>query len=417
MSAPSPPRSARWRFVFAGTAEGARWPLPSWVVAALLAVYVALGIHSQVSHLADKPLPQFLMEDYSYYAAGYARWLAGQSPYADHVIGTAFLYPPQSLLLVGAFEALGTLPLKFAVYATLSLLALLGVVILVLQSCRVPLSDPRSWIALVLAFSFGPVGWCLYLGQINLFVALTVAAGFFLEEKRPYAAGAAIAVGAALKLTPILLIVLFLHRRYWRVHTSFVVTSIVLALVTGALFGFHQFVDYLKVGQALKNSFPVGINGSLSFINTLFLGAGVLDLPTQGWFGSLQLLYTGLLGLTLLLSAWLTRDGQHRHLFYAIAALALTVMPNVLWYHHLVFVLAGLLTLLISPESSQLLRYGAAFALGLIQLDRLLSPALDKFTTTPVCLALLALTFVVLARVSPGFLPSPHRARLLALRE
>ncbi|MDB4974760.1 MAG: hypothetical protein JWN48_3101 [Myxococcaceae bacterium] len=388
-----------------------------WAVVLLLAAYVGLDIHSQVSHLADKPLPQFLMEDYSYYAAGFARWQAGQSPYADHVIGTAFLYPPQSLLLVGAFEALGPLPIKFSVYATLSLLALMGVVLLVLRSCRIPLSDPRTIIVLALALAFGPVGWCLYLGQINLFVALCIAAGFFLEERYPYAAGATIAVGVALKLTPILLLALFLHRRYWRVHASFLVTSLALVLLTGAIIGFSHFGDYLAVAHELKNSFPVGLNGSLSFVNTMFLGAGVLDLPMQGWFGQLQLAYTGLLALIVLLSAWLTRDGQHRHLFYAVAALSLTVMPNVLWYHHLVFVLAALLTLIISPESPPLLRYGAGFTLCIIQLDRVFSPALDKFTTTPVCIGLLAVTFLVLLRVSPGFWPSPYRARFMPARQ
>jgi hypothetical protein len=384
---------------------------------AALALYVGLDIHSQVSHLADKPLPQFLMEDYSYYAAGYARWLAGESPYADHVIGTAFLYPPQSLLLVGAFEALGSLPLKFTVYAMLSLLSLLGIVVLLLRSCRVPLGDPRTWVVLVLAFGFGPVGWCLYLGQINLFVALTIAAGFFLEERHPYAAGAAIAVGVALKLTPVMLLVLFLHRRYLRVHVSFFVTSLALALVTGMVIGFQHFADYLSVARELKNSFPVGYNGSLSFINTLFLGSGVAGLPTDGWYGTAQLLYSGALAGGLLLCAWLTRDGNNRHLFYAIVALALTVMPNVLWYHHLVFSLAALLTLVVSPESPRLLKLGAGFALAVIQLDRLLSPALDKLTTTPVCIALMLLTFVTLVRVSPGFLPSPRSRGLSPVRE
>lgn len=371
-------------------------------LAALLAVYVGLGIHSQVSHLIEKPLPQFLMEDYGYYAAGFARFRAGQSPYADHVIGTAFLYPPQALLLVGAFEAISSLPIKFAVYATLSLLSLLAVVLLVLRECDVALGTRRSGLAFVLALGFAPVGWCLYLGQINLFVALTIAAGFFLAARKPFVAGAAIAVGAAIKLTPLLLLVLFLQRRYLRVHLAFVVTSLALVLVTGAVFGFHQFVDYVAVVRELGHSFPVGLNGSLTVINTLFLAAGVARLPTEGWLAQAQLLYSAGLFALLLAAAWLTRRGQDRQLLYALVALALTALPNVLWYHHMVFALAGLLTLLLSRESPRLLRIGAGLAFGVIQLDRVLSPKLDKFTTTPVLLALFALTFVTLLRRAPS---------------
>ena len=379
-------------------------------LAALLAIYVGLGIHSQVSHLIEKPLPQFLMEDYGYYAAGFARFRAGESPYADHQIGTAFLYPPQSLLLVGAFETIRSLPVKFAVYATLSLLSLVALVLLVLRECEVPLGTRRSGLAFVLALGFAPVGWCLYLGQINLFVALTIAAGFFLAARRPLLAGAAIAVGAAIKLTPVLLLVLFLQRRYLRVHLAFLVTSVALVLVTGAVFGFHQFVDYVVVVRELGHSFPVGLNGSLTVVNTLFLAAGVARLPTDGWLDDAQLLYTaGVFGL-LLVAAWMTRRGQDRQLLYALVALALTALPNVLWYHHMVFALAGLLTLLLSPESPRLLRMAAGVGFAIIQLDRVLSPKLDKFTTTPMLLALFALTFATLARRSPG-LSKLHWAR------
>ena len=399
------------------------WHLSGWRLAglvSLLVLYVGLDVHSQVSHLLDKPLPDYLMEDYSYYARGFARWQAGESPYADRVIGTAFIYPPQSLLLVGFFESLGALPGKFAVYATLALAALVGSVLLVLRGLDISPSDPRGdqrvWLALVLALGFAPFGWCLYLGQVNPFVAFTVAAGFFLAERKPYAAGAAIAVGVAIKLTPLVLLVLLLHRRYLRVHIAFAVASVALFLIAGLVFGFEHYVAYLAVARELKDSFPLGLNGSLSLVNSLYLIAGALHLPTEGWQGSVQLLYTLVVGSMLLLGAWLTRDGLHRHLFYALVGLGMTLMPNVLWYHHLVFLLPALLTLALSSQSSVLLRAGASIAFGVIQLDRLLYPKLDKLTTTPICLLLLLLTFVELVRFSPGLLPDFRalRARRLA---
>lgn len=372
---------------------------------ALLVLYVGLDVHSQVSHLLDKPLPDFLMEDYGYYARGFARWRAGESPYADRVIGTAFIYPPQSLLLVGLFESLGPLPIKFAVYATLALAALIGAVLLTLRGLDVSASDPRGdqrvWIALVLALAFAPFGWCLYLGQVNPFVAFTVAAGFFLADRKPYAAGAAIAVGVAIKLTPLVLLVLLLHRRYVRVHIAFAACSVLLVLITGIVFGFEHYVAYLAVARELKDSFPLGLNGSLSLVNSLYLIAGALDLPTQGWQGLVQLAYTLVVGSMLLLGGWLTRDGLHRHLFFSLVALGMTLMPNVLWYHHLVFVIPALLTLGLSAQSTPLLRAGAVLAFAVIQLDTVLSPKLDKLTTTPVLVLLIGLIFATLLQRVP----------------
>jgi hypothetical protein len=399
------------------------WQLSGWRLAgllALLALYVGLSIHSQVSHLTDKPLPDFLMEDYSYYARGYARWQAGDSPYADRVIGTAFIYPPQALLVVAFFESLGPLPIKYAVYATLALAALLGSVLLVLRGLDVSPSDPRGdqrvWLALVLALGFAPFGWCLYLGQVNPFVAFTAAAGFFLAERRPYAAGAAIAVGVAIKLTPLVMLVLLLRRRYLRVHIAFAVASLALFAIAGAVFGFRHYLDYLAVARELKDSFPLGLNGSLSLVNSLYLIAGAVGLPTDGWQGAVQLLYTLVVGSMLLLGSWLTRDGLHRHLFYALVALGMTLMPNVLWYHHLVFLLPALLTLVLSTQSSTMLRAAASVALGVIQLDRLLYPKLDKLTTTPVCIFLMLLVFVEMVRLSPGLLPDFRQGRLATTR-
>jgi hypothetical protein len=392
----------------------------------LLAAYVALGIHAQVLHLTSKPLPQFLMEDYGYYAQAYARWRAGQSPYADHTIGTAFLYPPPSLLLVAGLEALGPLAIKFAGYASLSLLALIGAIALVVQGVRENddasregamralaaragvASDRRMYVGIALALAFAPVGWCLYLGQVNLFVMLTLAAGFFLAERRPYVAGAAIAIGASIKLTPIVLLVLMLRPRYLRVFVGFAGMLAALAIVTALVFGPSLFGEYVGTVRALKDSFPLGMNGSLSLINSLYLIAGALHLPTEGWQSAVQLLWTAALGVVMLASAWLARDGENRHLFFAVVVLGMTVVPNVLWYHHLVFVIPALLTLWLSPQSTPWLRAVVLGAFAIVQLDGVLSPKLDKLTTTPVLVLLVGITFATLIARAP---------RRLVLRE
>lgn len=390
----------------------------SWRSLALtvaLSTYVALGIYTQVSYAFEKPLPQYLMEDYGYYARAFERWREGGDPYADRVIGSAFIYPPQALLLVAGFEALGPLPIKFATYATLSFLSLAGIVYLVMRACRLHPGDPRRAMAVVLALAYAPAIWSIYLGQVNVLLALAVAAGFFLADRRPALAGSAIAIGAAIKLTPGLLLLLFLQRRYLRVHAGFAVTSLVLLLAAGLAFGFHQYATYVGVARELGAATPLGQGRILTLINALYLLSGAVGLPMSGWQHTVQLVYAcGMLALVAA-GVWLTRDGKDRHLVFAMIALAMTTMPNVVWYHHLVFPLAALLTLLFSPESSTFLRAGTCIVLALIQLDRVLQPKLNVLLTTPSCVLLAAAvlaTLVVRARAGwPSLAPERARAQ------
>lgn len=397
-------------------------------VIALLAAYVALGIHAQVLHLTLKPLPQYLMEDYGYYAQALARWRQGQSPYADHTIGTAFLYPPPSLLLVGALEALGPLASKYAGYTTLSLLALVGALALAVRGVRAIDGEPREralrekavretsasekrvYVAIALALGFAPVAWCLYLGQVNLFVMFCLAAGFYLADRHPYAAGTAIAIGAAIKLTPVALLVLMLRARYLKVFVGFAFAVLALIAATVLTFGTALFGDYVGTVRALKDSFPLGLNGSLSLLNTLYLVAGALGLPISGWHGAVQLLWTAAVGMSMLAAAWFGRE--QRHLLFALVVIGMTVVPNVLWYHHLVFVIPALVTLWLSPQSTPWLRAGAVLAFGVMQLDSLLSPKLDKLTTTPVLVLLFALIFATMLGLVPRKLVLRRTANL-----
>jgi len=368
------------------------------LMVALLAAYAAVGLHRQTAMVQEKPLPKFLMEDYNCYERAWARWRAGESPYADHHVGTtAFLYPPQSLLLVGGLELFHSLPAKFAVYGTLSLLALAAVVVLALRASRTSSGDPKAWAAAALALLFAPVGTSLFLGQVNILITCTLAAGYFLADRNPRIAGAAIAIGTAIKLTPVFLLVLFFRRKYLQLWASFLVTSVVLTGVTALVFGIAPFVEFLAIARMMNETFPVGFNGSLSFVNLIYLIGGKFGLH-DGWEPFGQHIYALVLLGLVLGAVYLTRDGRRRDLLFALVSLALTVMPNVLWYHHFVFVLPALFALWLSPESTPALRVTSLVGLGLIQLDHLLSPKLDKLTTTPVCIVLIALIFASLVR-------------------
>lgn len=367
-------------------------------MAAALCLYVALGIQMVTSQLEGKPLPMFLMEDYGCYSRALERSQFGADVYADHTAQTGYLYPPTELLLVAALDAPHSMPVKFAVFSTASLLGLFLTVALLLRETQTRREEPVAWVMLVLTFAFAPVGWSLYLGQINILIAFTVAASFLVADRHPVAAGSAIAIGTALKLTPVLLLVLFLRRKYIRVHLGFIATAGALSLATGLILGFKPFLTYVGVLKDMAQTFPHGFNGSRSFVNTLFLLGGPLGLHLDGWFRPMQSIYTGLMLTLFLGAAWLTRDGRNRHLFFSMVAIGITILPNVLWYHHFIIAFPGLLILLCSKESTTLLRRMAALSIAVAQVDFLLGNRLDKLTLIPSLLALMLVTFAVIAQ-------------------
>lgn len=101
-------------------------------------------------------------------------------------------------------------------------------------------------IALVLAFSF-PLQRNLLCGQYYVFLlVLIVAACWCFVKERYVLSGALIAVAAACKIFPVLLVVLFLQRRNWRAFASFAVTGFGTAAISIAVFGWNLHRTYLQ---------------------------------------------------------------------------------------------------------------------------------------------------------------------------
>src|SRR5207244_2827195 len=67
------------------------------------AAYVILGMRTELALVAVKPLPQFLDEDFSYYARAFFDAAHGFDPYEIRSIGPAYLYPPPALLVIAPF--------------------------------------------------------------------------------------------------------------------------------------------------------------------------------------------------------------------------------------------------------------------------------------------------------------------------
>jgi hypothetical protein len=130
-------------------------------------------------------------------------------------------------------------------------------------------------IALVVAFSF-PLQRNLLYGQYYVLLLVLIVAACWCYVKKHYVlSGALIAVAAACKIFPVLLVVLFLRRRNWGAVASFAVTGIGTAALSIAVFGWsvnrtylYQILPWALHGEAMEPYIPSGasISGLLHYL-------------------------------------------------------------------------------------------------------------------------------------------------------
>lgn len=106
------------------------------------------------------------------------------------------------------------------------------------------LTVARFGLAFLLSTVFVPALYSLYLGQIShLMIPFVALAYFAYVRKRPVVAGFAVAMAAAVKPAPLLLVAHFVFRRQWRSLAAVAVTGLVGLLLSMAWVG----PDYLSL--------------------------------------------------------------------------------------------------------------------------------------------------------------------------
>jgi Glycosyltransferase family 87/WD40-like Beta Propeller Repeat len=101
-------------------------------------------------------------------------------------------------------------------------------------------------IGCIIGLSF-PLHRNLLYGQYYvLLLALLTAACWFAQRGRNYAAGALVGLGAALKIFPILLVLYFLRKKNWAALAACLLTGLVSALSSVAVFGWSMHRTYLS---------------------------------------------------------------------------------------------------------------------------------------------------------------------------
>jgi len=274
-------------------------------------------------------------------------WLDGNSIYdyaqPDQVnVTLGFTYPPIAAVLMAPMTLL---PLGVVVAVTISAIVVANTALSYLflrERFRLPTAQLMFATTLVSAASFCllPLGMNVGFGQINIFLALLVAADILVLGKRHNRwFGVGIGLAMAIKLTPgIFLLYLMLSKR-WRALAVAVLTA-AAAILLAAVVSFGDSVQYYSrlVWQSDRVGFlDTPMNQSINgFIARLMSP----EAPSRGIWLACSLLVAGV-AVRRIRQAVLHGD--------AVAAITLTGLLGILvspvsWIHHAVWVLpAGIM--------------------------------------------------------------------------
>ncbi len=163
-----------------------------------------------------------------------ARRLVSGAPLYRDDEWLAWRYAPGAALL---FAPLAALPLGWARAAWLVLVAGSGV-LLVRSLARRTQGAPPTLVALCTLLALArPLVEEFACGQVNLVLTTLLVAAFAIEDRRPVAAGALLAVAVGLKLAPAILVVDAVLRRRGRVLGGVALAGVLLVLAPVPFYG------------------------------------------------------------------------------------------------------------------------------------------------------------------------------------
>ncbi|MFG1782690.1 glycosyltransferase 87 family protein [Rhodococcus oryzae] len=290
-----------------------------------------------------------------------------------------FTYPPLSAML---FVPLELIPLGLGkLMFTLVSVAGLGVTLrVVLDRVRPHLGARVSWtataIALAAALQLEPVRETISFGQINL-VLMALVAVDVLTKGPKWPRGLLIGLAAAIKLTPIGFLLLFLLKREWRTSGH----------IVGAAFGFTALAFVVMPESSakywLQTLSETGRIGPAYFANNESIKAVISRFGPPAQFGSVVWLVAVVVMLVVAVTA-IRRALDHADLVSALIANATAVLlaSPVSWSHHWVWAAPALLVLTLgalrAPRERTVVAATGIGALFLIGPQHLLPTAGDR---------------------------------------
>lgn len=361
------------------------------IIGLCLCVYLVFGLYTELVFIGIEPLPQYLLEDFEIYEGALSRAVNGQDPYSIRNIGSGFFYPPPALLVVALFSRISPLFLKAAVYWVANVALLM---MMVSGTARYyGFSIQTAWFWFVLCLGFAPFLELLHIGQINVITLFGIFMLLYWEEESPVLSGMGWALAIVTKATPLLFVVYLAARRRYK---TILVAAGAIALISCASIvwlGFGPFRSYPDVFVWLLSQFYLDSNSQslvakLAVLDTpWFQGVlsrlpSLLQVPTKAVFevfavhyGVVQRILTLYVVGAIVVAGLCTFHARlPKEPLFIVTAFGMTLAPNILWYHHFVFLLLPILVWMGWSRLSRPVVLWCWIGLLTIQLDRYSPP-------------------------------------------
>ncbi len=347
------------------------FPWRTLAILAVLALFVAGGLHRLDTYSGDDLSASYI--GCRLLASGDANHLYAHDPVdfsavgpddawqttADETNFDSWLHPyVQTPLWAAALQPLCTrlaFPAFNDLFASLALLSFAAIVLLTARIWAPSLLHPLAIaITLVALWYTTAFQYAMALTQTHvLYLLLTLCAIALAERSRPFAAGTLLALAAAVKLTPAIVLLYWILTRRWRAAAGFVLVSLFLLLTARFTAGPAVFADYLATIHRLSHTLLLSQNNqSLAavvmghFYPAAEVGRiNILPLPKL-------LSITGILLTLLCTIAGALLDRAHRDiqpppapLGAFITLIAATIFTPIAWTHYYIVLLPALMVL------------------------------------------------------------------------
>ena len=353
-------------------------------------LYITLGIHTELRFADLQPIPEYVFKDFSCYEQALDQALKGKNPYAKKFIGTSFLYPPPAFFIIEFFHFFDPLLFKISFFSACNLALMIALVFGISRHYRCPGGDVWYWYVLCLASA--PFFEMLHVGQINLIVMFGIFLMFVWADTIPLLSGAGLGLAIVSKVSPALFFCDLLINRRFRILAGCISAILVLFLASASRYGIEPVIEYPKRLLLLTQQFPVDIqtNNSQSLVAVLSAAdsapfrenlAAVPDdllnlVCSAGRFAAshqelVQICLLLYILAVIIASALITACcGQPREPSFIISALGMALSPNIMWYHHYVFILLPLLVWMGWRRRNRRILAWCLLGLLIIQMDR-----------------------------------------------
>lgn len=324
------------------------------LLGSFLCFYIICGLYTELRLITIKPLPAHLLEDFKIYERALSDVLQGHDPYGVLNIGHGYLYPPPALFLIEIFSSIRSLPLQVSLYSTLNIVLLMLMVYGVAK--HYSYSTNQVWYWYVICLGFAPFLELLTIGQINVFTLFGIFMLFIWTDRFSILGGAGLALATLTKVSPVLFFGYLLSSKKWRVIA---IAIIIIAIITGLSilrYGLNPVLEYPTVFQWLTNQFKLDTNSQSLVAKLAGLQSIVSSLPENFRFQApfldylannyqfIQRILTYYIFIIIVISNLLFFFGkQEKEPVFIITALGMMLSPNVMWYHHYVFILLPVL--------------------------------------------------------------------------